>query len=102
MKNHILRPKTNVFIYFSMGIVEVIVSRDGILSISNGLYTKKVIQSGQTSTVSMISSAIIPKWTKLQVMIKSDINVYIEEGSTLSLVHLGKYFFYFFHCGKFF
>lgn len=73
------------------GIVELVVSKDDGLSTSSGLYTKKFIETGQVSTVSMVSSVIIPKWTKLRLMIRSDIHVYIQEGSTLSLVYIGKH-----------
>jgi len=72
----------------SIGTVEFVVSRDGDISTSSGLYAKKHIEAGQISTMNMISSVIIPKWTKLRLMIRSDVDIYIEEGSTLSLVYI--------------
>ena len=70
------------------------VSKDGAISTSSGLYTKKQIETGEIATMSMISTVIIPKWTKLRLMIRSDVDLYIEGDSTLSLVYIGKKLLY--------
>ena len=73
-----------------IGTVEVVVSKDGIVSKSSALYTKRTFTTGLNFTLHIMSSVIITKWTKLHLMIKSDTDLLIQKGSTVSLVFLGK------------
>ena len=73
-----------------IGTVEVVVSKDGIVSQSSALYTKRTFATGFNFTLHIMSSVIITKWTKLHLMIKSDTDLLIQQGSTVSLVFMGK------------
>ncbi|XP_065053803.1 uncharacterized protein LOC135682724 [Rhopilema esculentum] len=71
-----------------MGTVEIVVSKDGAISTTGGLYMKKKFQVGQNFTMHVMSSVVLPKWTKLKLFIRSDADVYIQEGSTVALAYL--------------
>ena len=81
-------------IFDRMGTVEIVVSKDGAISTTGGLYMKKKFKAGQNFTMHVMSSVVLPKWTKLKLFIRSDADVYIQEGSTVALAYLGKYLLY--------
>eukprot|EP00794_Sanderia_malayensis_P003190 gene3190-3661_t len=68
------------------GTVEIGVSKNGMMSESSALYSKRVFDAEQNFTVHIISSVIIQKWTKIGLMIRASDDIVIHEGTTVSVV----------------